>query len=456
MGKTRAVHLALLLTALLSVTVPGMCFGGSGGDVTIDVEIAATPQQEWIPNIAYNPVDNEFAVLWHTTFTPEGGEQKMYSLHAQRVSPEGKLLGDAITLVSAGPERRILPIVAHNAPANRYMVSFTMEQKETAQDPFAVMLDNRGNVLSGPICLSASPTTASHAVIGFNSKRRQYLVAYNDSPKGTQDVLGVILDEKGRIVKQDFVISSAKGDQINPYVCYNPIDDTYLVNWEDFRHVKHWKEPSNIYGALLDWQGSILVDDIPMVEDYGLGDEGDQRHNTITHNPRRNEFLVCWTDGRPSLKNVGVVGRIITSKGSLAGPTFVIADVQGPQIFPQAAYSEKRDMYLVIWDDGRNDDPDRYWRKVENWDVYATWLDPSGKPAGSHIPVCQKDGTQRFSRVAYNPGADRFLIAWREFADEGIVPKETSGHLVDSGGNIVGKIYVPAPSTRGKSPKRGE
>jgi hypothetical protein len=444
MKKRCIVRSASLLVGAFSFIIPAMCFSDGTGDANMDVEIAATPLQEWMPNVAYNSVDNEFMVLWHATVARKEDAQKMYSLHGQRVSPEGKLLGKAFSLVPAGPERKTLPMLDHNMATNQYMVSFNMEQKETDQDPFVMILDRQGNILSGPTSLSSKPTTESHAIVAFNSKRRQYLVAYNDGVNVGANIFGVILDENGAVIKQNFTISSAKGDQINPHVFYNPTDDTYLVNWEDFRHVKHWREPSNIYGALLNGNGDIIADDIPMMEDHGLADEGDQRHNTIVHNPQRNEFLVCWTDTRPSLDNVGVTGRIIKSDGSLAGPAFTIADAPGPQIFPHVQYSQKREMYLAIWDDGRNDDPGRFWREVDNWDVYAVWLTPSGQRKGSDFPICAKKGTQRFSTAVYAPAADRFLITWRDSnapGDYEPIAGAAGGHLRETKGDIRGTIY---------------
>jgi hypothetical protein len=444
MKKYEALVCVTVFLILIFTIIPRLCAEDKVGNLKETIEIAATALHEWMPNIAYNSVDNEFLVVWYTTITRKEDGQKIFSFHGQRMSPEGKLLGKTISLAAAGPDKKILPILTYNPSANQYMVSFTMEQKTTGQDPFIILLDSRGKVLSGPACLSSTPTNASHAVVVFNAKRKQYLVAYNDSRNGNADIFGVILSEDGSIIKQDFAISSAKGDQINPYVCYNPTDDKYLVNWEDFRHVKHWKEPSNIYGALLDGQGNIIAGDIPMMEDHGLDDEGDQRHNTIAYNPTKNEFLVCWMDARPSLSNLGIVGKIIKSDGSISASSFIIADAQGPQIFPQVMYNEKRAMYLVIWDDGRNDDPDKYWRTVENWDVYGTWLTPLGKRQNSDIPICVKGGTQRYARAVYAPATEKYLIAWRDsYAPHDYEPVggNNGGHLRESKGDIRGIIY---------------
>lgn len=98
-----------------------------------------------------------------------------------------------------------------------------------------------------------------------------------------------------------------------------PTDDSYLINREDFRNVPTWEQNGGIYGALLDSNGTVLVNDIPMIDDFGTADEGDQRLNHIAYNPDKNEFFVCWADTAPSLNTIAVRGRFITSDGMVAG-----------------------------------------------------------------------------------------------------------------------------------------
>ena len=232
-------------------------------DFQTAVSISTTPLQEWMPSVTYNPVDNEFLLLWHATGVRDPGGENMYSLHGRRISPDGELLGEAfMPLPTIDTARRILPRAAHNAFTNQYMVVFCMEQPVTGWDPFITIVNSTGAVLAGPLCLSAQPTNANHAFIVFNPARRQYLIAYNDSRSGNQDVFGVIVDEKGAVVKADFPICTAPGEQQNPFVCYNPANDTFLINWEDFRNVATWTEPGDMYGALLDGDGTIIKADI--------------------------------------------------------------------------------------------------------------------------------------------------------------------------------------------------
>ena len=201
-------------------------------------------------------------------------------------------------------------------------------------------------------------------------------------------------------------------------------------------------ETGNIYGALLDGEGNIIVNDIPMVNDHGMSDEGDQRVQNITYNPDRNEFLASWWDSRPSLDEGGVIGRIIGSDGIPASPDFVLADAAGSQSFPHLLYIEKRKMYFAVWDDKRNEDSAD---EEENRDIYAKWLSPSGESITPDIPIHTDERNQSFSEVAYSPVMDRFLIAWRIDVDEVIIKEGETGHITESGGNIMGKIYgVPS------------
>ncbi len=447
MRKKRLTVCALALVVVAGLQRPALSSEKGMGTLDIDMAISTTVFHEWMPSITYNAVDNEFLVLWHTTGVREAGGENEYSLHARRISGDGVLLGEPITLLDASsPGKKILPEAAHNAFTNQYMVSFCKQQAASGWDPFVMLIKNDGTVLSSPIAVSEQPTNANHPSIVFNPVRKQYLVAYNDSRNGNHDVFAAILDEQGSVVKEDFAICTAPGEQQNPFICYNHKDDTYLLNWEDFRHVKTWTDPGDIYGALLDGEGNALVDSIAMVDDYGKQDGGGQWLNNIAYNPDRNEFLASWMDARPTMAGVGIVGRIIGRDGNPAGHDFVIAD-DGPwvQFWHQMVYLPGRRVYFAVWQDGRNDDPGTPLLQPVNADIYAGWLNPAGKRLGADIPICTEEKNQQYAVAAYSPLMDRLLIAWRTELEEEVPGGGGSGHITESGGNVMGKLYgVPS------------
>ena len=129
-----------------------------------------------------------------------------------------------------------------------------------------------------------------------------------------------------------------QGHQVNPVVCYNPTDDTWLINWEDFRAHGNSLEAlgtlevmTDIYGALLSGDGTIMAGDIPMCAD-AASINADQRFNGIAYNSKKNEFLASWTDTRAQIKNVAIMGRIVKADGTMPAGDFALVDAPGAQM----------------------------------------------------------------------------------------------------------------------------
>ena len=113
MDKKAFLKCTMLFCLVLFSSIPALCSIDGMGTFNVDIEISTTSLHEWMPSVTYNPIENEFLVLWHTTGVREEGGESMYSLHAQRISPDGTLLEEAFSpLTSVGPGRRLLPKAA--------------------------------------------------------------------------------------------------------------------------------------------------------------------------------------------------------------------------------------------------------------------------------------------------------------------------------------------------------
>jgi hypothetical protein len=410
------------------------------------IQIAANPNlAEWIPRIAYNSVDDEFLVVWTEQGVRAPGESSKYAIFAQRFSSDGENIGEHFG--PAGPPVNkiiLLPTPEYNMFSNQYFMAYTMSGD--GFDEHGALFSNTGDIIKQPFAISERPKSQMHSRVAFNSRKRQFFVVYNSSESGSPDIKGVILDENGAPVTDELLINDTKGDQYNPYVAYNPANDTYLLNWEDFRNVPTWEQNGEIYGALLDGNGKVLVNDIAMIDDFGTADEGDQRLNEISYNPDRNEFLATWSDTAPSLDHAGVRGRFITADGKLSGPIFTVADTTGPQIFQHTIYSSLRKKYFVLWEDGRNEeDPTGGWKNITDLDIYGKWMSADGKTFSDEVVFCEEPGIQRYSSLSYAEKSDRMLVAWQDIVDEDLTLGETddqSGqHVKEQGGNVYAIVY---------------
>lgn len=412
------------------------------------IEIAANPNlAEWIPRVAQNALEDEFLVVWTEHGAHEVGGDTLYNIAAQRLTTRGSKI-DTTIYPSGAPAAGIilLPTPEHNILTNEYAIAFTSTQPGTGFDQFALIMDHAGTVTTSPQAISQKPRSQMHSRLAFNSEKNQYFVVYNSSESGSPDIKGIIVDATGTPVGDEIMINDNPGDLYNPYIVYNPRDDRYLVNWEDFRNVPTWEQNGEIYGALLDGAGNILVNNIAMIDDFGNEDEGDQRHNVLAYNADRNEYLACWTDMSPSLKNTGVRGRFVAADGSLRGPVFTIVDAAGPQMFPHAVYVPTCKKYFVVWEDGRNqEDTAVHWRNSTNIDIYGMWMSVLGKPDSAETVFCDDPGVQRYSSISYSHSSDTMMIVWQDVVDEdlrlGEIDEQEGQHIKETGGNVYGIVF---------------
>ena len=441
----RQRRLAAAVALLLAVSVIG-CMEDNMSFLSSRIEIAANPNlAEWIPRIAYNSADDEFLVVWTEQGVRVEGGPSLYGIAAQRFTSKGELV-DEIISPAGDPVNKIilLPTPEFNQFTKEYFIGYT--QSGDGFDEYGAIINSTGGSIKQPFAISARPKSQMHTRVAFNTKKRQYCVVYNSSESGSPDIKGVIVGEDGTPVSDELLINDTKGDQYNPYIVYNPRDDRYLLNWEDFRNVPTWEQNGEIYGALLDSDGNVLVNDIPMIDDFGTSEEGDQRLNEISYNPDKNEYLATWSDTSPVLDNVGVRGRVISSNGNLDGPMFTVVDTIGPQMFQHTIYAPNRKSYFILWEDGRNqEDPSGGWSNITDLDIYGQWMSSHGEVFSEEVVFCKERGIQRYSSLSYADQSDRILVTWQDVVDEDLRLGETddqSGqHVKEKGGNVYAIAY---------------
>jgi len=406
------------------------------------IEISSNELKKSLPDVACNSVENNFFVFW-AAVPGEGSQTADNFICGQKISSLGEALGEPVEVVKT-ENILMLPRVLYNQNKNQYLVIYCLG--ESYFNIQGVILDADGKAVGEHFKVTDVPANQFHYTMAFNSRRNQFLITYNDNRDGANDVLGVILDDTGAVVKEEFLISNAAGHQVNPVACYNPQDDTYLINWEDFRAhgdslpaLETLEVMTDIYGALLAADGTILVNNIPMCADAN-GINGDQRFNGIAYNSKKNEYLASWTDTRDSLQNVGIMGRIVKADGSMPAGDFTLVDAPGAQMIGHALYLSQENKYFIAFEHDRNDVDKFYFKDITaHLDIAARWLDANGQPEGDMIDIFNGDGNQRFVRFAHNTKSNTFLMVWQ--SDFPGVSDSAEGHIMSAGGNIMGKIY---------------
>ena len=426
MKKVLAVMLLLILCSMTA------CKKGP-------IEVSVSDLKKSLPDVAYNSADDNFFVFWAAA--PDN-ESTTYYISGQKISSTGRKIGKPVVVLETA-NILAMPRALYNPHTNQYLVIYG--QWVTAMNIYGVILDANGKAVGEHFQITTAGNQF-HYTMALDSTKNQFFITYNDSRNGTGDIFGIILDETGAVVKKEFYINNSIGFQVNPFVCYNPQDKTYLVNWEDFRQygdtltsMGMLEVMTDIQGALLDDNGTVLLNDIEMCVDTA-GENKDQRFNGIAYNSDKNEFLVTWTDTSASLQNIGIKGRIVKSDGSMPAGSFTVVDSTGAQMISHTVFVPEAQKYFVAFENDTNDLDDFYFKDLSaQLDISAQWLDDTGAPDGSSFSIYSGEGNQRFVRVAPNTRKGSFLLVWQY--DFPGVSDTVNGHIMSNGGDIWGKIY---------------
>ena len=380
---------------------PAIRVSDAGGDGDADAED---------PDVAYNPIVNEYLIVWHADDTDAGLLANEFEILGQRLTSTGEEAGTNDFLISdAGgtgvsiAARADSASVVHNPNANQYLVAWEADDTDAAgivdneDEIFAQLLAADGTGLA-PNDLRVSdaggtgdPGIDAHsASAAFNPVANEYLVAWDadDAEAGLVDGETEIFAQRLSPIlanaANDFRISDAGGSgspaaqAFNPSVAVNSTDNEYLIAWEadDTDTVGIVDNEFEIFAQRLDGDGIELgANDLRVSDVSGTGlTTGDGFQTAATYSPDRNEYLVAWhgddTDaGLIDNEDEIFAQRLSAAAGAVGINDFRVSDAGGTgdvdsnALVPAAAYNSTADEYLVAW---QADDPDHGQADNEN------------------------------------------------------------------------------------------
>ena len=150
-----------------------------------DFEISTNPpRDQWYAEVEYNSIDNEFMVIWRSSGPIredcEPGDDyectgMFHSMDAQRVSPDGELLGDMIQLIPPNEGYKNGARFAHNMYTNEYMTAHPVSPSPNSRESEILIgrINNLGEIQSGltPVYPGGGGESPLPEVI-FNPKRK--------------------------------------------------------------------------------------------------------------------------------------------------------------------------------------------------------------------------------------------------------------------------------------------
>lgn len=158
----------------------------------------------------------------------------------------------------------------------------------------------------------------------------------------------------------------------------------------------------------------------------------------IAFDPTRYQYLVVWVDKRHD-DDGDIYGRLLDAGGAPLGGDFRISRGAdwGDQLTPAVAYNAGADEYLVVWED---------WRNVpllRGADIYGKRVSPDGDPQGVDTRISGPNAVLHDWQpaVAAGPDGAGYLVVWMDRRAE-------AGHGTDIYGRRVGEDGKPTGKDR--------
>jgi len=367
--------------------------------------IIADTGDQVVSGLVYNAVDDEYLILWTQMAQADVADSDVYG---QRLSSTGEIIGQPFAVSSASGNQRGA-IAAWNERDDQYLVVWWQEVLDSS-DLYGQRVSSEGLLLGEPITISDAPDDQWFPAIAYDSRSNGYLVVWEDQRDAVarlSDIYGQRLSAEGEHLGDNFAIAAAPGPQSSPTLVYHAQADEYLVVWDDGRDISMAKD---VYAQRISGSGELRG---PAFTIVAVSERQEYPH--LTYNARTGEYLVVWGDWQDAVAGSDIWAQLVGWSGTLPGDRFVLASKPHHQRSPQAAYGDQGDVYLVVWQDERNAPSSL---PESEPDIYGRWLASTGHLLGDDFAIASAAGPQTGTLMAYNRGTGEFLVVWTDRRSE--------------------------------------
>jgi hypothetical protein len=386
---------------------------------------AGADRDAGFPDVAYNPEDNEYMVVWEGDGLSGADFRRVKEIFGQRINAAtGAEIGPDF-LISRMSDRGHTQVanetqVVYNTTAHEYMVVWhgtgAVGDPDDVFEVYGQRLDRKGIEIGKDFRIShltdlgkvqeTIVRQAAHAHVAWNSTGNQYLVVWEGmgQPEGAlkAEIYGQLLSAKGESVGKNFRISNTTDQGLGfnasgPDVAFNSTNNRYIVVWaggfKEQNQSEIWAQGLTAQGTQAgEGNGDFRISQITTA----VGANRDAGAPRVLYNKSNNEYLLVFqATGVPGPSNdrlSEIFGqRLDAATLKETGPDdFRISHTVGPKNVadnPRVAYNASDKEYLVIW---------RGVRDVGPFEIFGQRVSIAGAEVGpdfqiSNIEAAGKD-----------------------------------------------------------------
>jgi hypothetical protein len=290
-----------------------------------DFIVASNPNQmNWLPDVAYSPVEDEYLVVYTYNLTAND-----YDIWGRRISGDGSSMSSEFA-INTDTGKQWYPAVAYNSANDEYLVVYENYWSNSLRDIAAQRIKASGGSLLSWRNIATAPNTIRRLPdVAYNAERNEYLIAYTyqTTPLGDSDIRGRISDASMSTLSGELQITpSGAPPQDGVALAAGP--DEYLAVWgEDYGASK-----ASIWGRRVGGTGSLNFF-IKLADDAGK-----RRVEPAVGFGQRGRYLVAWRYEVGGSQAWDVYARtVLEGQNSPEDVEFIVDDTMGSQRSPAVA-----------------------------------------------------------------------------------------------------------------------
>lgn len=336
-------------TDIYGVLIAGEGTGAPGTAVGSDFAVTRQLQNQFFPDVVYNPTDDEYLVVWqdqrHISTTSS-------DIFGQRVDADGTLLGNDIA-ISTIVRPQMNPRVAYNPDANEYLVVWqdSRTSSTTSTDIYGQRIAADGALVGANIAIATEAHAQNRPAVSYSTAASMYLVAWDDernSATSLADIYAQLVDADGALAGGNLALAMAPSNQLDVNIGYDANRHEWLTLWEDWRNLD--VSDVDIYGQRVATDGGLVGGNLTL-----SGGASAETEPALVFSDGVDAYLLVWRDDRNEPGTGGdIFAQGLDGAGQPIGNTFEVEVQIGTQQEPATALNSDSGDFMVVWQDGRN------------------------------------------------------------------------------------------------------
>ncbi len=301
------------------------------------------------------------------------------------------LLGVAATNVSNDTAYdQKTPVIGDAVNEPRFLVAWA-DNRNGNWDIYGQCLNDDGNLDGTLRIIDNSANGQTAPAIGSDHTNDQYMVAYESTVNGNTDVYAKILDQNGDWIA-DVILDNGADAQSTPAVAFDTANTRYISAWVDGAAGN-----ADIHARSVSADGSLDF------ERTVIETAADQFAPAVAYDVANARSLFAWQE------NGNLYARTCDLGADTCADIVEVAVTADAEQNPSLAYNERDGQLLVVYERVSGGQTYIYGQRLEwNGSNYAA-LSGSGVRLSPAISLY----THTSPQVAYMPGTNDYVVAWR-------------------------------------------